>query len=103
MREVASPALRWVAVGAERAWQQAPVVAVVRWVLRGGAAARLGPARRVDVVVSHALRQATATAPALAWEHLRAPEAPRVVLSLEATGGAACRCRPWRDRGRGCW
>jgi hypothetical protein len=80
VREVACPALRWVAVGAERAWQRAPVVAVVIY-----AAARLASPRPVDVVVSRALRRVAATARVLAWEHLRAPEAPTVVLSPEET------------------
>lgn len=88
VREVASPALRWVAAGAlgtERAWQRAPVVAVVRWVLPRPGVARLASPRPVDVVMSHALRRAVATAHVLAWEHLRAPQAARVVLSLEET------------------
>jgi len=85
VREVASPALRWVAaeaLGTERAWQRAPVVAGV---LPRPGVARLASPRLVDVVMSHALRRAVATAHVLAWEHLRAPQAARVVLSLEET------------------
>jgi hypothetical protein len=98
VREVASPALRWVAVGAlraERVWQRA---AVVRWVLLRAAVARLASSPRpVDVVASQALRQATARM--LAWQHLRAPEAARVVLSLEAVmpqAGSRMVARAWQ-------
>src|SRR5262245_7471239 len=98
--EVASPALRWVAVGAlraERVWQRAPVAAVVRWVLLRAAVARLAsPPRPVDVVASQALRQATARM--LAWQHVRAPEAARVLLSLEVMPQAGSRmvARAWQ-------
>src|SRR5262249_18062484 len=54
-------------------------------VSRGSWVGGLASPRLVDVVMSHALRRAVATAHVLAWEHLRAPQAARVVLSLEET------------------